>query len=479
LAKGSGKSFLARNAAILYAMNVPGLQIYIFRESYSEVKRNYLYGATGLQEALKEYEEAGLCNINASEPRIHFKNGSDIYLRHMNNPQDVEQIRGNDVHVLIADEAAQWLLKDIYFQLRTCMRCTLEIDYDYLNQIGMGFVKPGFFPRALLLSNPGGVAHTFIKQEFIDNIDPNAIVEMPIEKGGMKRQFIPAFLEDNKALTKADPNYKAKLMGSGKHVRAMLEGDWSIPDGAALADEWSMRWNLIEPFHIPEGAKIKRCFDWGIAKPFAVTYVWETRKEEVTLADGTRRVFPPGTMFVVGELYGWNGNADEGCKKTAKVVGEMIKSYESAQYWAPQIKAGPSDGSIWNGTGTDRTINDDVIEGYNSYVVPNGYNGYTNALFERADKSKGSRAKGLAMVKSYLYGAHAVEVDGEYYPSEKPGLIFFSTCKHCIRTLPTIPFDLHDPDDIDTKSEDHLYDTIRYAVLGRTPHFERLEIVGL
>lgn len=462
-------------------MNIPGLQIYIFRESYSEVKRNYLYGATGLQEALKEYEDVGLCNVNASEPRIHFKNGSDIYLRHMNNPQDVEQIRGNDVHVLIADEAAQWLLRDIYFQLRTCMRCTLDIDYDHLEKIGMGFVKPGFFPRALLLSNPGGVAHTFIKQEFIDSIAPNTIVQMPVEKGGMLRQFIPAFLEDNKALTKADPNYKAKLMGSGKHVRAMLEGDWSIPDGAALADEWSMRWNVIKPFEIPSSAIIKRCFDWGIAKPFAVSYVWETRNESVTLADGTTKTFAPGTMIVVGELYGWNGNADEGCRKTAKVVGEMIKKYEMVQPWAFQIQPGPSDGSIWNGTGTDKTINDDIVDGFNGLVDESAPYGKTmrNALFMKADKSKGSRAKGLAMVKSYLYGAHGEEVDGQVYPSEKAGLIFFDTCKHCLRTLPVIPFDTNDPDDVDTKSEDHIYDTIRYAVLGRTAHFERLELTGI
>ena len=462
-------------------MNVPGLQVYIFRESYSEVKRNYLYGSTGLQEALKEYEDAGLCTVNASEPRIHFKNGSDIYLRHMNNPQDVEQIRGNDVHVLIADEAAQWLLRDIYFQLRTCMRCTLDIDYDYLAKIGMGFITKGFFPRSLLLSNPGGVAHTFIKQEFIDSLEPDTVKEMPIEKGGMKRIFIPAFLEDNKALIKADPNYKAKLLGSGKHVRAMLEGDWSIPDGAALADEWEFKWNVIKPFQIPPNARIKRCFDWGIAKPFAVTYVWETRKETVELPDGSTRTFAPGTMIVVGELYGWNGNADEGCRKTAKVVGEMIKKYEMIQPWASQITAGPSDGSIWNGTGTDKTINDDIVDGYNAFREEGNEKsqGYTNALFIPADKTKGSRAKGLALVKSYLFGAHGQEIDGVVYPSEAPGLVFFETCKHCLRTLPVIPFDTNDPDDVDTKSEDHLYDTIRYAVLGRTAHFERLDIIGI
>jgi hypothetical protein len=480
-AKGCGKSYLARQAAVTCAFNIPGLQVYIFRESYSEVKRNYLFGADGFESMLADLESAGLCNINASEPRIHFYNGSDIYLRHMNTPSDVEQIRGNDVHFLIADEAAQWLQKDIYYQLRTCMRCGLAIDYKHLKDIGLSFIKPGFFPRSLLLSNPGGRAHAFIKQEFIDSLEPNVPKQMPEDKGGMLRQFIPAFLEDNKALIDKDPGYRAKLLGSGKHVRAMLEGDWSIPDGAALADEWSPRWNVMKPFDVPPSARVKRCFDWGIAKPFAVTYVWETRNEAIKLNDGSMKTFPAGTMIVIGELYGWSGNADEGCRKTAKVVGEMIKKYEMRQPWASQITQGPSDGSIWNGTGTDKTINDDIVEGFNDLKDKSSTYGQTvrSSLFQAADKSKGSRAKGLALVKSYLYGAHGEEIDSVVYPSEKAGLIFFETCRHCLRTLPVIPFDDKDPDDVDTKSEDHIYDTVRYAVLGRTPHFERLELTGI
>ncbi len=470
-------SFLARYAAIIYALNVPGIQIYIFRRTFAEVRGNFLFGPDGLQATLQNAEKAGLCNINLAENRIHFHNGADIYLRHMQNPQDVEQIRGRDVHVLIADEATQWLTRDIYNQLRTCMRCSLDIDYKGLEKIGMSFIKPGYFPRALLLSNPGGVAHGFIKAEFIDILEPGVPKQMSEEKGGMLREFIPARLEDNVHLMKTDPNYRAKLLGSGKHVRAMLEGDWSIPDGSAFADEWSHTYNEMCSFSIPKHARIKRCFDWGIAKPYAVTYCWETQNDTITLPNGDEITFAPGTIIVLDELYGWNGNPDEGNRKTAYQVGRHIKEFEVNRPWFHQIEPGPSDSSIWNGTGTDKTINDDVVDGYNAYwdeALPHSKVS-RSALFMKADKSKGSRAKGLALVKSYLAGAHPLET-GEQ--SDQPGLIFCESAKHCIRTLPIIPYDLLNPDDVDTKAEDHLYDTIRYAVLGRTRVFESLEIDG-
>lgn len=474
-------SFLARNAAVIYAINVPGIQIYIFRRTFSEVKGNFLYGDAGLATVLAEAERAGVCSINSAEPRIHFANGSDIYLRHMQTPSDVEQIRGRDVHVLICDEATQWMIRDIYNQLRTCMRCALEIDYQDLEAKGLDFIKPNYFPRAYILSNPGGIAHGFIKAEFIDSLEPNIPKQMPPERGGMLRQFIPAFLEDNTALMKLDPNYRHKLLGSGKHVRAMLEGDWSIPDGSALADEWSHVYNEITPFEIPKNARIKRCFDWGLSKPFAVTYVWETMNEPIKLYGGADHTFPSGTIIVVGEYYGWNGEPDTGCRKTAKQVGAAIKQYEMSQSWGSQIVPGPADGSIFNGTSTDKTVNDDIVWGYNSHSLDSVQYSKVKkeSLFIPADKSKGSRSKGLVLVKSYLEGAHWIEDGDMRYPPEKPGLIFFKTCKQCIRTLPFVPYDLNNPDDVDTGSEDHLYDTIRYAVLGHTTQFKRLNIQGI
>ena len=44
----------------------------------------------------------------------------------------------------------------------------------------------------------------------------------------------------------------------------------------------------------------------------------------------------------------------------------------------------------------------------------------------------------------------------------RPMLYFFSTCRDMIRTLPALPYDQHRIEDIDTKAEDHAYDSLRY-----------------
>jgi hypothetical protein len=51
--------------------------------------------------------------------------------------------------------------------------------------------------------------------------------------------------------------------------------------------------------------------------------------------------------------------------------------------------------------------------------------------------------------------------------TEKPRLKVFSTCRNLIRTLPMLPIDSNDPEDVDTDAEDHAYDALRYGVMSR------------
>ena len=44
-----------------------------------------------------------------------------------------------------------------------------------------------------------------------------------------------------------------------------------------------------------------------------------------------------------------------------------------------------------------------------------------------------------------------------------PKLRFTENCLYCIETIPNLPGAERDPEDIDTQSEDHAYDAIRYG----------------
>tara|TARA_Y100000361_G_C10984918_1_gene251056 strand:- start:311 stop:526 length:216 start_codon:yes stop_codon:yes gene_type:complete len=45
--------------------------------------------------------------------------------------------------------------------------------------------------------------------------------------------------------------------------------------------------------------------------------------------------------------------------------------------------------------------------------------------------------------------------------------VFFNTCRNIISQLPSIPLDKRNPEDVDTKAEDHLYDALRYGIMTR------------
>jgi hypothetical protein len=87
------------------------------------------------------------------------------------------------------------------------------------------------------------------------------------------------------------------------------------------------------------------------------------------------------------------------------------------------------------------------------------------AFFRRADNarvSRGGAMGGWDQVRARLLG------DGE-----RPGLFVFSTCTHLIRTLPALQHDADKPEDVDTESEDHAPDTLRYGCMARPYVVER------
>lgn len=47
----------------------------------------------------------------------------------------------------------------------------------------------------------------------------------------------------------------------------------------------------------------------------------------------------------------------------------------------------------------------------------------------------------------------------------RPMLYIFSTCRHCIRTLPALVYSETDVEDVDTDGEDHIYDELRYLCM--------------
>ena len=49
----------------------------------------------------------------------------------------------------------------------------------------------------------------------------------------------------------------------------------------------------------------------------------------------------------------------------------------------------------------------------------------------------------------------------------EPKLKILKNCKNLISQIAALPVDARNPEDVDTKSEDHLYDALRYMIMSR------------
>ena len=112
------------------------------------------------------------------------------------------------------------------------------------------------------------------------------------------------------------------------------------------------------------------------------------------------------------------------------------------------IKYGVLDSSLWHKRGdTGPSLAEQMI--------------MKGCRFRPSDRSKGSRVSGKNEIHRRL------QID-EF--TEQPRLVFFNTCTNIVSQLPAIPLDKRNPEDVDTKAEDHLYDALRYGIMTR-PRF--------
>jgi hypothetical protein len=302
----------------------------------------------------------------------------------------------------------------------------------------------GKFPVIINGANPGGIGHNWVKKTFINNCKPMEIRQMSKADGGMRRQYIPARLEDNPTLMENDPDYADRLEGLGNPalVRAMRKGDWNIVSGGMVDDLWDDKVHILKPFAIPPSWAIDRSMDWGSSKPFSIGYWATSDGTPVLLMDGKTRTFPRNTKIRIAEWYGCTANANEGLKLPAREVAREMKVREQAFEWGKRIKDGPADSSIFD-TDNEISIADDFKKEGIKWLA--------------ADKRPGSRVNGANQIRTLLKAAVT-------NPKEEAGLYVFDCCRAFIDQIPVIPRDENKTDDVDTDAEDHIWDETRYQV---------------
>ena len=302
-----------------------------------------------------------------------------------------------------------------------------------------------------LTGNPGGPGHNWVKKRYIDPnpagyqlIKESCDVEIDGETQtvNLERVFIPSKLGDNMLLLRNDPTYVLRLRQSGSEalVKAWLEGNWDIVDGAYFTE-------LDEQLHGRPADIIRwatpgtirfRSFDWGSAKPFSVGW-W-------AICDGTwpkDNPLPFGAIFRYREWYGASG-INKGLGSTADVVAKEILRQEAGE----RIRYAVADPAIFIRNGG-----------------PSIAESMAQCRWRRADNK---RLPGWEALRQRIVGEQQIiEHEGQAFTTHVPMLYAADECEDFWRTMPTLQHDDKNPEDLDTDGEDHVADEVRYACMSR------------
>lgn len=435
-------SHLIRIAAIMWALVIPGLQIYIFRRTYDDLIKNHMEGPTGFHALLAPWLGK---YVDIVDKEIRFNNKSKIYLCHCQHEKNRFDYQGAEIHVLLIDELTHFT-ETIYRFLRSRVRMPqgMKIPDEYQD----------LFPRILCGSNPGGVGHQWVKATFIDSGTPFQIYRTPDKEGGFKRQFIPANLADNPSMDQE--RYKANLTGLGNEalVKAMLDGDWDIVAGAAFSIDRNI--HMLRAFTPPRHWVRFTSMDWGFTKPYSVG--WYCVAEGGTMLEGKNgypdRFIPDGAVIRYRELYGSTGKADEGVRENSETVVAKILAIEKQANERMDYRI--ADTQLW-------AKNDGKSSAERMFDESNRLLKEGKAI--QSFSPRGCEKDRQANFVEVCNRLNGVEVeDGQFMP------MFYVTdnCLNWWRTVPSLILDEVNPEKgPDEKQELHAFDDTQYALQSR------------
>lgn len=407
-ARGGGKSWVVRQKARLLANRYKGIKILIVRKSYPELINNHI-------NPLKD-DLWGMARYNATEKVFTFKNGSTIKFGYCAADKDLDQYQGAEYDIIFLDEATQ-LQEDWIKKITACVRGVND------------------FPKRIYYTcNPGGASHAYIKRLFVTR------QFLPAEDPNDYTPLIQAKVTDNRALLESQPDYVKQLQALPPHLREMwLEGSWDVAEGMFF-EEWRDRpehykdrqWtHVIDPFKVPKSWEVYRSFDWGYHHPFSCGW-WAVDYD--------------GVIYRIAELYGVQRSRDgttlanEGLKWTPDhVFSEIRRMEEEHPLLAGREITGVADPAIW-----------DAETGI-SFAETAAKHGI---FFSKGDHKR---------IPGWMQCHYRLAFSQEGYPQ----MYVFSSCKDFIRTIPTLMYDEHHHEDLDSDGEDHAADEWRYFCMSR------------
>lgn len=399
------------------------------------------------------YNQLG-AKFHEQEKLWRFPNGSRLRFAYLERDSDADAYQGHSYTRVYVEEIGTFPSPSPILKLMATLRSG--------SGVPCGFRATG---------NPGGPGHQWVRARYIDpaplgwkTITENFVNPWTKESVTRDRVYIPSKLQDNRYLGN-DYVANLQMVGNPQLVRAWLEGDWSVIEGAFFP-EFSEAKHVIAPFTIPDTWLRFRSADWGSARPFSVGW-WAVCSDDYDRRNNSNLsgldfkhsnlasvLIPRGSLVRYREWYG-SLSPNVGLKLPAEDVADGIVSRETHEprniEGKPNIAYGVIDPAAY------------ISDGGPSIAERMARRG---VLFRRADNARVAARGALGgwdQLRARLVG------DGE-----RPMIYFTSNCIDSIRTLPALQHDQNRPEDVDSEGEDHAPDEIRYACMSR-PYIKQVD----
>jgi hypothetical protein len=371
------------------------------------VRRTYDELAESVFPVLAKYGyAAGLgATWNGTERELRFPNRSLFRFRYMENLVDASRRQGGEYQLLLVDEA-------------TLMPPGV-VDILKFERLRSDGTVPVIGTRSTC--NPGGPSHAQVKARYIDGTGHGQ--RIVADEQGLTVRFVQAKATDNPHL---DDGYARRLdaIPDPQRRAAMRDGDWDQFAGMVFP-EWRHDRHTVPPMALPSTLTRYNGIDWGYTAPWCV--LWGAQDED-------------GRVWIYRELY-------------ATQVGEQAQAQRilAAESAGEHVAARYGDDAMWATRGDAKP----VATVYAENGVP------------LTPAGKGGRVPGWQRVHSYLAEAPACAHHRAAGWDTCPLLHVFTTCTELVRTLPALPHATSgDPEDADTKAEDHAPDSLRYLLIN-------------
>jgi hypothetical protein len=401
----------------------------------------------GLQDLEQEFRiffhavYGGSLKFDGQKHRFTLPNGATIQLDQLEREADFQKYQGKSFTHIAVDEAGQWASPNLVDRLRSSLRAPESVPV-----------------RFVVLGNPGGVGHHWVARRYA--------LQAPwtpyTDQTDSEFVTIPSTYRDNPYID--GERYRKNLLAScatdPELGRAWLDGDWTIVRGAYFSNVIDEPRVMIEPWTslpgddgppigtpgyrtrvgVADKWRLFLAHDFGVSAPSVTFAVAESPG-----AEHEGRFYPRGSVVLFDEcalVHPDDDNAGLGLT----VPDQATRIKDMARRWGitPQ---GSADDAIFNKTGSQSgSIADE----------------FRRAGVAWARARKGSRVAGWQKMRRLLADAGKPDM---------PGLYVSRNCRYWWHTVPSLPRDPRNPEDVDSSAPDHAADSCRYALTFDRPIF--------